>query len=138
MSDKLRLLIVEDEALILMMAEDMIDACGHAVTATASTLAAALAAVEEGQFDAALLDVNLNGDSSMPVATRLKALGVTFAFTTGYGAAGIADEHSDCPVLTKPYAFADLEALLDRFAAQVSAQTAGTSSTTSVSDSNLG
>lgn len=115
MSTKLRLLIVEDEALILMMAEDMIDACGHTVTATASSLAAALLAVEAGEFDAALLDVNLNGDSSMPVAARLKVLGKAFAFTTGYGAAGIDDAHRDMPVLTKPYAFADLEALLARF-----------------------
>lgn len=133
-STELNLLIVEDEALILMMAEDMIDACGHRVAATASTLAAALAAVEAGGFGAALLDVNLNGDSSMPVATRLKALGKPFAFTTGYGAAGIDEAHHDMPVLTKPYAFADLEALLERFAAQV----AGTSSRISVNDSNRG
>lgn len=134
MSDALCMLIVEDEALILMMAEDMIDACGHRVGATASSLPAALAAIETGGFDAALLDVNLNGDSSMPVAARLKQLGKPFAFTTGYGAAGIDDAHRDAPVLPKPYAFADLEALLAGFAAQV----AGTSSTTSVSDSNRG
>lgn len=135
---ELNLLIVEDEALILMMAEDMVDTCGHCVTCTASTLAAALAAVEAvgttHHFDAALLDVNLNGDSSMPVAVRLKALGIPFAFTTGYGASGVEEAHRDVPVLSKPYAFADLEALLAGFAAQV----AGTSSTTSVSDSNRG
>lgn len=134
MSNALRLLIVEDEALILMMAEDMIDACGYAVAATASTLATALAAVDTSEFDAALLDVNLNGDSSMAVAAKLKLLGKPFAFTTGYGAAGIDEEHRDMPVLTKPYAFADLEALLGRFAAQA----AGVNSTMSVSDSNLG
>lgn len=134
MSRALRLLIVEDEALILMMAEDMIDACGHEVACTASSLPTALAAIETEAFDAALLDVNLNGDSSMPAAARLKEIGKPFAFTTGYGAAGIADEHRDMPVLSKPYAFADLETLLEGFAAQA----AGTSSTTSVSDSNRG
>jgi CheY-like chemotaxis protein len=112
---KLRVLLVEDEALIAMMAEDMIEGLGHRVVRICPTLAEALAAAGEGGFDCALLDVNLNGDSSMPVAAALKAQECRFAFTTGYGSSGVDDAHCDVPVLTKPYALADLEAMLASF-----------------------
>ncbi len=131
---KLNILLVEDEALIAMMAEDMLDAVGHNVARTAATLADAEAAIAQGGFDAALLDVNLNGDSSMGLATALKHRGTPFAFTTGYGAAGIDEDHRDCTVLTKPYAMDELEAQCARFVAQL----AGTSSITSMSDSKRG
>ena len=130
----LKILLVEDEALIAMMAEDMVEGLGHSIRQTASTVTEALGAVAEDGFDVALLDVNLNGDNSMPVATALKERGRPFAFTTGYGSNGAAAEHGDVPVLTKPYSLTQLEAML----ARLSAQLAGTSSTTSVSDSNLG
>lgn len=131
---RLNLLLVEDEALIAMMAEDMIDSLGHRVVRTAATLTEAMAACTDGGFDVALLDVNLNGDTSMEVATALKARGCPFAFTTGYGAGGVEPVHDDCPVLTKPYAIGELDALLTAFAAQL----AGTSSMTSSVDSNRG
>lgn len=115
-TSSLGLLIVEDEALIAMMAEDMVESLGHRVVAMAATLATARTAVATLAFDAALLDVNLNGDSSMDLAVMLKARGVPFAFTTGYGSGGIDPEHQDCPVLTKPYALTDLEVLLTRLA----------------------
>ena len=130
----LRLLLVEDEALIAMMAEDLIEALGHEVAVTAATLGEAQAACIDTAFDAALLDVNLNGDSSMAVATTLKARGCPFAFTTGYGAGGIDPCHADMPVLTKPYALAELEIVLAAFAAQL----AGTNSMTSSVDSKRG
>lgn len=130
----LRLLLVEDEALIAMMAEDLIEVLGHEVVFTAATLGEALAACSGHIFDAALLDVNLNGESSMAVATALKEIACPFAFTTGYGAGGIDVGHTDMPVLTKPYALAELETILAGFAAQL----AGTSSMTSSVDSNRG
>lgn len=131
---ELKVLLVEDEALIAMMAQDMIEGLGHVVMHNASTLAEALDACSAREFDCALLDVNLNGDSSMAVATALKKRGCPFAFTTGYGAGGVDDIHRDVPVLSKPYALAELENTLHAFAAQV----AGTSSMTSSVDSNRG
>ncbi len=134
MNEGLRLMIVEDEALIAMMAEDMIEGLGHRVVRICPSLKDALEACQEGGFDAALLDVNLNGDSSMPVAAALKARSCPFAFTTGYGSNGVDDAHRDMPVLTKPYALGDLEAMLGALADQL----AGTSSMTSSVDSNRG
>lgn len=130
----IRLLLVEDEALIAMMAEDLVEALGHQIVVTAATLGEARAACRDVKFDAALLDVNLNGENSMEIAAHLKARGCPLAFTTGYGASGIDSAHTDMPVLTKPYALAELEAVLTGFAAQL----AGMSSTTSSVDSKRG
>lgn len=132
----LRVMIVEDEALIAMMAEDMIDSLGSVVAGLASTVGDALAALTAVRFDVALLDVNLNGHTSMGVAAALKALGTPFAFTTGYGADGIDVEHRDMPVLTKPYSISDLEDALRTCARKC--QVAGVISTTSMTDSNRG
>lgn len=131
---ELKVLLVEDEALIALMAQDMIEGLGHEVSHTAASLKDALEACASRSFDCALLDVNLNGDSSMPVAAALKENGCPFAFTTGYGAGGVDDAHRDVPVLSKPYALVELEKMLDTFAGQL----AGTSSTTSSVDSNRG
>ena len=66
----LRLLLVEDEALIAMMAEDLVEALGHQIVVTAATLGEARAACRDVKFDAALLDVNLNGENSMEIAAH--------------------------------------------------------------------
>jgi CheY-like chemotaxis protein len=103
-----KVLLVEDEAIIAMMAEDMLEDLGCIVAATASTLSEALAEAEKGGFDVALLDINLNGFESLPVAARLRERGCPFIFTTGYGSAGRGSEHGDVPLLTKPYRPNDL------------------------------
>ena len=104
-----RVLLVEDEAIIAMTAEDMLEELGCALAATAASLEEALACVEQRTFDIALLDINLNGQQSLPVAARLKEKGMPFVFTTGYGSAGSGPEHADVPLVTKPYQLGDLE-----------------------------
>jgi CheY-like chemotaxis protein len=110
--DGTRVLIVEDEAIIAMTAEDMIEEMGGTVAATATTFGEALAAAERGAFDVALLDINLNGIDSLPVAALLRALGRPFVFTTGYGAAGSGEEYADAPLVTKPYRLHELAAAI--------------------------
>jgi CheY-like chemotaxis protein len=104
-----RVLLVEDEAIIAMTAEDMLEELGCATVASASTLSEALAAAEIGGFDVALLDINLNGVNSLPVAERLCEAGRPFVFTTGYGAAGRGSAYEDVPLVTKPYQIGELE-----------------------------
>lgn len=104
----LRVLLVEDEPIIAMTAEDMIEELGCTVVRTASTLEAALEAVEGEGFDFVLLDINLNGVESYPVAERLRAARRPFVFTTGYGSAAA----KDAPVVAKPYRLADLKAAI--------------------------
>ena len=66
------ILIVEDEPLIAMMLEDFLDSLGHKISGTCDTVDCALAEVEKGGFDLAILDVNLKGENVWPVATRLR------------------------------------------------------------------
>lgn len=110
----LRILLVEDEAIIAMTAEDMLVELGCIVATTASTLVEAMAALQNETFDIALLDINLRGEQSFPAATALRVLGRPFIFTTGYGSAGRGAEFDDVPVVTKPYQLADLEAAIRR------------------------
>jgi CheY-like chemotaxis protein len=112
--DGVRVLLVEDEAIIAMTAEDMLGELGCCVATTAATLAEAMAALEGGGFDIALLDINLRGEQSFPAATALRGRGVPFIFTTGYGSAGRGPEFDDVLVVTKPYQLADLEAAIRR------------------------
>jgi CheY-like chemotaxis protein len=110
--DGVRVLLVEDEAIIAMTAEDMLEELGCTLAATASSLEEAFDCVEQHQFDLALLDINLNGQQSLPLAARFKEKGKPFVFTTGYGAAGSGADFADAPLVTKPYQIADLEAAI--------------------------
>lgn len=105
----LRILIIEDEAVIAMTAEDMIEHLGFVVAGHAATLAEALERVDSIDFDIALLDINLNGQMSTPVAQALQAAGKRFVYTTGYGNAGPQSGFADAIVVAKPYTVAMLE-----------------------------
>ena len=109
-----RVLIVEDEAIIAMTAEDMIEDLGCVVANTASNLTEALAHVKAGGFDVALLDINLNGSESTDVARLLIERASPFVFTTGYGSGGPAADFPDIPVVPKPYRAADLAAAINK------------------------
>lgn len=105
-------LLVEDEALIAMMIEDMILELGCILQATASNVREALRLLETGRPDIALLDVNLGGDLVYPVCERLAELGIPFVFSTGYGLPGVPEQWRECQVLQKPYGAAQLAAAL--------------------------
>ncbi len=108
----LRILIVEDEMTIAFMIEDMLVDLGHEVVKIAMRLPEALKAAADSDFDLALLDVNLDGHKSFPVADALTHRGVPFVFATGYGPAGIEARFKGRPVLTKPFRQADLARVL--------------------------
>lgn len=109
----LRVLVVEDEMLVSMLVEDMLADFGCSVVGPAPDFDEAMALATTADIDAALLDVNLAGRPIFPVADKLKARGVPFAFASGYGQAGLAEEHRDAPVLQKPFRQADLERALN-------------------------
>lgn len=107
-----RTLIVEDESLLVMVLEDLLPELGYTVAATADTVDAALLALDTREIDLAILDVNLGGTESFPVADALAARGIPFLFATGYGAMGLPECYADTLVLQKPYGQRDLEAAL--------------------------
>lgn len=111
-SGKLRFLIVEDEALVSMLIEDIVAELGYEVAAVASRLQEACDLAQTRQFDFAILDVNLDGKPSYPVAEILSERGVPFAFATGYGARGLEGKFSEVPTLAKPFMGTDVEKLI--------------------------
>lgn len=109
---RLRVLVVEDEMLVAMNIEDMLLDLGHEVAGLASRLEPALSLARDAQFDLAMLDVNLAGEPSFPVAALLAGRGIPYLFATGYGAKGIPDEYRSAPVLQKPFRANDLDQAL--------------------------
>ncbi|MEY9879005.1 response regulator [Bradyrhizobium sp. USDA 329] len=109
-----RALVVEDEMLILIMIEDMLADLGCKSVTSAATVDKALALIEAQAFDVALLDVNLDGNDSHPVADALSAHGVPFVYATGNTGHNLRDGYAGRPVLKKPFKFEDLVAILAR------------------------
>ncbi|WP_179187937.1 response regulator [Sphingomonas sp. IBVSS2] len=109
----LRVLVVEDEPVVAMYLEDLLEALGCETIGPASRLADGLALAEGGGFDVAILDINLSGERSTPIAEALRARGVPFAFASGYGAPpeGFGKK---VPMIEKPYREAQLADALAR------------------------
>jgi CheY-like chemotaxis protein len=114
----LKVLVVEDEALVSMLVEDMLGDLGCVVVGPAAEIEEALKLANDAEIDAALLDVNLGGRPIFPVADALKARGVPFAFASGYGEAGLSEGHRGALVLQKPFREADLRRVLEELATQ--------------------
>jgi CheY-like chemotaxis protein len=114
-----RMLVVEDEMMLLVMIEDMLSDLGCQSVSVAATVKQALALVSTRPFDIAILDVNLNGEMSFRVADALAALHVPFIFSSGYGADALTEEYRDRPLLRKPYSYHDLEDVLYRVVAKM-------------------
>jgi len=81
---KLSLFLVEDEALIRMMMAEMVEELGHQIVAEAGSVREGLPLAETVEFDLALLDVNLGGESVAPIAITIERRGLPFLFVTGY------------------------------------------------------
>ena len=100
-----RLLVVEDEYLIRMLLEDMLDDLGYGIAAAVGTLSEARQIAADGDFSAAILDVNLDGQEIYPVADILAKRGLPFVFVTGYGERSLPEPYRGRPALLKPFRF---------------------------------
>jgi len=99
-----RVLIVEDESLVAMLLETILEDMGCVPVGPAATVDEGLQLVADPTpIDAALLDVNVAGRQVFPIAEALKARGVPFVFSTGYGEGGLPDEWRGQPTLQKPF-----------------------------------
>lgn len=98
-----RVLVVEDEPMIRLLLDDMLTDIGYTMAAEAGAVDEALTVAKQGEFDVAILDVNLNGQAITPVVDVLVERGVPFVFVSGYARRGIPDEHSNVPLLQKPF-----------------------------------
>jgi len=104
-----RVLVIEDEMLVAMEFESLLQRQGCAVVGPASTVDRALALLDHDQPDAALLDLNLNGEPATAVAVALKTRGVPFVVVTGYGEAQSSEpELRGAPRVDKPVNYQEL------------------------------
>ena len=104
--------VVEDEALVAMEFASVLQEQGCTVIGPASNVARALALLENQRPDMALLDLNLNGTSALPIAAMLSELDVPFVVVSGYGSAPAGDALREAPRLTKPVRESDLVRML--------------------------
>lgn len=99
----LRVLIVEDELVIVMELENLLRGLGCIVLDPAPTVRAALRTLAGERPDVAVLDVNLQGERVTPVAEALREQGVPFVLVTGYGSERLHEEAlQDAAHLRKP------------------------------------
>ena len=101
-----RILLVEDEALVAMYTEAVLADAGARVE-IAMRLETGLRAAEASAFDVAVLDMNLGGKSSLPIADLLADRKIPFLFVTGYGPGAWFGSHENASKLQKP--FTDLQ-----------------------------
>jgi two-component system, response regulator PdtaR len=100
-----RILIVEDDFLIAMELESLLLGYGFAVLGSVSTIERALAFIESERPDMVLLDVDLHGRRSTPVAAALRACGVPFVLVTGCSRKQLGEpELQGVPLVGKPVA----------------------------------
>jgi CheY-like chemotaxis protein len=98
-----RVFLVEDEYLIRMLLEDMLTDLGYEVAAAVGTIAEATDIASNGQFDVAILDVNVDGKEIYPVADILAKRSVPFVFVSGYGEGSLMERYRGRPALQKPF-----------------------------------
>ncbi len=106
------ILVVEDESILAMLLEDFLGDLGYALPFVASTVGQALKILETRPITFAILDINLGGEKSFPIADDLDARGIPYIFMSGYGAAGVPERLQNRYVLQKPYGAEDLKKAL--------------------------
>jgi CheY-like chemotaxis protein len=111
-----RIMIVEDEALVAMMVEDLLGDLGCQVAGSFGAVGEALTwlGASQGSLDGAVLDVNIGGEMVFPVADALRLRGVPFVFATGYGDLPRRG-FEDIRVLSKPINIGQLRLAVEAF-----------------------
>lgn len=106
-------LLIEDEALIRMMLVEMIEEVGHSVVAEAGDVTKGAVLATDVDFDLAILDINIAGDTIEPIASAIAARGKPFLFLSGYEASGVPDAFRGAPVVRKPCLVTELQAAIE-------------------------
>ena len=108
-----RVFLVDDESVALMIVEDMLKELGAASVQTAMTLEEAQTVADTADFDLAVLDIDLSGRPSYPVAAKLRARSIPFLFATGYKSEKHNTEWISAITIVKPFEAQDLARALE-------------------------
>jgi len=112
-----RVFVVEDEMIVAWLLEDMLVELGCMVIGPAASVKEAFAMIDAEAIDVAVLDVNLNGEMSYPIADALAARDVPFVFVTGYDKERMLEGYRTFPALQKPFHRAELTFTLSQLLA---------------------
>ncbi|CZT29300.1 response regulator [Pseudomonas cerasi] len=107
-----KVLLVEDETMLAMLMEMMLDDLGFATAYHASTLNEGIEYARNGEYDLAILDINIIGGDSFPIAAAIADRGIPFMFCSGYGRLGIPDAWLDRRCVAKPFSAEQLSQAL--------------------------
>lgn len=98
-----RILVVDDEIMLAMELEYVLSEQGYTVIGPAIDVAQSLALIDSSSIDAAVLDLNLRGDNSGPIADELSGRGIPFLFLSGHTREMLPERHVTRPLVTKPF-----------------------------------
>jgi CheY-like chemotaxis protein len=100
-----RVLVIEDDFLVAQVLVDLLEDAGAEVVGPIGWLGEAVTFIQDDShaFDCAVLDVNLHGEESYPVADALAARCVGFVFATGYDNGAIDHAYRRYPRCEKPF-----------------------------------
>jgi CheY-like chemotaxis protein len=109
-----RILLVEDSPVVAPFTADILAELGCEVIGPAPNMAAARTLVEEGGFEAALMDIHIRGERIFPLCDLLETSGVPFVLTSGYADWNMPEKWRDRPRLHKPYRLEQVEEALTK------------------------
>ncbi|MDA9521396.1 chemotaxis protein CheY [Bradyrhizobium sp. CCBAU 11434] len=119
------ILLVEDEALIRMMLVEMIEEAGHSVVAEAGDVKKGAALATNAEFDLAILDINVGGDTIEPIASAIAIRGKPFFFVSGYGSSGVPHAFRGTQVVRKPCLLSELQSAIETTLSQLRSNNLG-------------
>ncbi|MCI3945369.1 hypothetical protein BW686_05150 [Pseudomonas syringae] len=104
-----KVFLVEDETMLAMLMEMMLEDLGFATAYHASTLGEGIEYARNGDYDLAILDINIIGGNSFPIAAEIAHRGIPFMFCSGYGRLGIPEAWVDQRCVAKPFSARQLD-----------------------------
>jgi CheY-like chemotaxis protein len=123
---KTSVLIVEDEPLVALLAEDFVRDLGYHVIGIAPSVENALSMLAKHRPDIALLDYKLGSETSFQVAALCERLGIGVVISTGYAVEDIPEQFATGPLVTKPYSVYELKMALEQAASVIGSRSAHT------------
>jgi CheY-like chemotaxis protein len=110
--DGTTVIVVEDEAVVAMLIEEMLEELSCKVVGVAHDVLSAVELVKSTPADVAVLDANLAGERADPVAQALNDAKTPFVVASGYGESGITQAWRGSSVLPKPFRLSELQQAL--------------------------
>jgi CheY-like chemotaxis protein len=110
--ERLRVLVVEDEAIVLLELSMVLEDLGYLVAGMASDFDRAMALARELAIDVGVLDINLAGRESWPIARVFEERGIPFVLMSGYTRSTVPVDLARRPFVSKPYGRDEVQAAL--------------------------